>query len=286
MQFVHNWIFKTQDYLYDKLELSEVTIDSELVLFNFFIRHKNGYAYSGGSDFDRNLAITKCLMECAERVFISHCSSRLEKEFLIDQFPTTNGFACHHQEALSLKASIKEAIERYLWTEWVWGRLAMYQLSVPPKGGLTDLLLQEFDRVSYYQLPIEFNSVQGLTGISFLAVIGIKNNGLFWGSSVSSDLDNDNWDHCQIEALRNLKSFESGVTAKSDKKEDVILNAFGKGGAKKFKPLTGDLKIFRLENKIKLIKSFKIQDGLWISRTIIEGFKENTDPENSRMLFW
>ncbi len=257
---------------------------NEVFAWSSIVRDNAGYPYSGGSDFQQEIARSKALYEGIERAAVKRMySEKHNKLFLLDQFPSTNGFACGPSEDFTIKKAIFEGFERYLWDLWIDKKISLKLIDSIPDSKYISILEKSFEQIEFYCCEFQAPFLQHAGGFHFLVCIGTINKGIFWGSHVNSDLTVTAFEHALIEAQRNLNTFKSGSCTKSLSYEDQILQKYGENGQNLFSPQLGNC-LHKIDANFQILQTAELANGIWIARALVDGFLERRDP--SRMAFW
>jgi hypothetical protein len=174
--------------------------------FNVFGRDNEGNPFSGGTHRLADTALRIAIAEAFERSLFDRINddSGLSKALLIDQFPSTSGFAAGFNSNRTRFRSFCEGLERWAWSQWIDGESYIPQVHRPDKlSPLSIHLLESFNQVLWFQktIPVLFLNKEIL--LKFSVVIGLHGEGVFPGSRVSGP-DDDFWEHGLIEAHRNF----------------------------------------------------------------------------------
>jgi hypothetical protein len=146
------------------------------------------------------------LAETIERaVFRSLKNSQNLKEFRLDEYPTTCGFAAGFEHEKTRLRSICEAVERWARALWVDQNYAL--MKVPPSAiflsGLGQYFLEPFSETLYFSgsFSVEDPIRKVPIHLKLAVVIGLTGIGAFPGSRVCSN-EEDPWEHACLEAWR------------------------------------------------------------------------------------
>ncbi len=176
------------------------------------IKLKSGEPIGGGCSHSRDTARRIAVAETLERVMFEKIfNSELKNDFLINEFPSTSGFACGFDESKTLLRAICEAAERWVWSKWIDEHCLIERSRVNsnkmPK--IAQHFYDQFDEVHFFyrKFLIEHEKV-GILPLQIGITIGIKDGGVFPGSRVGS-LKDDLWTHALLESWRHLHIFNS-----------------------------------------------------------------------------
>lgn len=190
-------------------EQSILNEKDEVVGWNCFIVDKAGKTISGGTSSSKEVALRIGIAETFERALARKCwkSADLRNYFLQEQFQSTCGFASGFDNMSTRFRAICEGLERWVWSNWIDFNFYLPETSHPTSlTPLATTILRKFEQYKFYSknfiLPIDGNSLK----LRFSLFIGIRENGVFTGSRVTTAID-DPWEHSLIEAYRNLNNY-------------------------------------------------------------------------------
>jgi hypothetical protein len=202
------------------LDVSAIVNESKVTVgWDCYFIDKSGRAIAGGTAKDVETAKRIAVAECFERaIFPKLFDDRaVVLNLLLNESPSTSGFAAGFDRRSTAYRSACEAVERWAWSKWIDDGFAMPELEVLP--GMTPLarhFLRRFDSHRCFQKTLDVSfDFEFPRKITFSVFLGIKGDGVFPGSRVTVDSD-ESWEHGVIEAVRNLKNFELGLGAGGD----------------------------------------------------------------------
>jgi len=164
----------------------------------------SGFPFSGGTHSNKDTALRICLAEALERTLVKKISKSAEADnFLIDNFPSTCGFACGFEDEKTRYRAICEGLERWAWSKWIDDGYNIPAVNDQKLDGLSQTLANKFIKQSYFLKRFNFQNLKLQLGI----FIGETQTGVFAGSRVCT-LNEDPWGHATIEAFRNFRNFE------------------------------------------------------------------------------
>ena len=162
----------------------------------------------GGLSRDKKQAIRIGIAEFIERFEFARLAKSIDRSsYMLDEFPTSCGFAAGFDSLKTKKRSIAESIERWCWSKWIDEGYSILEVFPTNLSDITRSLLKKFDAVRYFKVNIDDSTIKNFEfPCSFYVILGFKNNGVFPGSRVDSD-DFLGWEHCATEAWRHLLIF-------------------------------------------------------------------------------
>lgn len=204
------------------INLQEIRNDKKITIgWNAVVETNSNNAFSGGTSSDRETAIRIAIAECFERsIFLKICQqdSADFRTLLLDQHPSSSGFACGFESEATKFRSVCEGIERWAWSQWIDYSYKIKQVdSMEYRSELGDFLASKFEKFSLFSHDIFFQSKR----FKFVIFVGEKNNGVYAGSRVSTSKDALIWEHAIIEAYRNLENFKLFQSQSLKKSDDL-----------------------------------------------------------------
>ncbi len=208
-----------------ELQLSEVKVDTTIIGYLATIFTENGYPYAGGCSEKRDTAIRIAAAECIERAIVHKIREESDGEcLLLNEFPTTCGFAAGFDSAKTKARAICEAYERWAWSKWMDENYSIPIVEVANciTDPLSSYFQKTFDQVIFLEKEIqpELNWLHNQESIKLGIVLGIKGNGVFPGSRVVS-VTEDPWGHALLEAWRHAIIFEN-ISKYSGEAKDIF----------------------------------------------------------------
>lgn len=156
--------------------------------------------------------------------------SQLVKQFpppaLLDQFPSSCGFAFGFDHEQTVERSQLEAVERWAWSKWIDLKFPLEELRPADihLSGIAESLFSQFSSFRIFQsgpIWIEFEGRRS-GPVRLFVCLGFSGAGVFAGSRVSRP-DMFNWDHPATEAWRHM-IVARGIQDLSLKSEDIIMD--------------------------------------------------------------
>lgn len=183
------------------------------------IDKKSNQTLGGGEGLTKEHSFRVAFSEMCERKVVKsiYCDTALRDKFYLNKFPTTCGFAFGFDELKTLYRSIFEAVERYLFSQWI--DFKYFLPEIKDIGWTTpffDYFSKFFDELKFFLIDLEIshplvNKLKVKMGI----VLGLTPYGIFPGSRINF-LDGDVWDHAIVECWRHKKISEINLKEKND----------------------------------------------------------------------
>jgi hypothetical protein len=165
----------------------------------------------GGVSASRPEAISKGISESIERTFFAQAlkDPQLKSEFLLEDFPSTCGFAVGSDSSHTRRRARNEALERWAFSQWIDLKRGMTYIlpddlsSEISNNALTKYLLSEFQETQFFEKQII--DIDG-SMLTFVVCLGFTAEGVFAGSKVSASRA-DGISHASSETWRHRKVF-------------------------------------------------------------------------------
>lgn len=183
--------------------------DGKVVGWNSYFLDKNGQAIAGGTSQALETAKRIAIAECFERAIFNRLIDNIFDfpELLLEEAPSTSGFAAGFERDATAYRSICEGLERWAWSQWIDEGYLIPTIQKPQLSELAVALSSNFSKMAFHHISIKTQHSIDCKNLALSIFLGFKNSGIFAGSRVTSSNDNS-WDHAVIEAYRNLKNFE------------------------------------------------------------------------------
>lgn len=141
---------------FSHFESSPIKSKGRVIAFHTNAMSKTNLPLGTGSSTDEKTSKLISISEMLERNLFHKFKLEKPAEFIIDQYPTTCGFAFgFHQQSVATRA-ICEAIERWAWSKWIDCKIPIIEIE-ETKLKLTPLAnfyRSFFDEVRYFEQPI------------------------------------------------------------------------------------------------------------------------------------
>ena len=187
--------------------------------------NRAGAPIGGGVGVDLNYARRIAVAESCERGFLTSITER--SKWRLDSHPTSCGFAAGFDNESTRLRSLCEAIERWVWSQWIDFKCFVPPVAEPELSKLGRHYRELFDEVRYFEKIIQTSYYP--TKMKACITLGVKNDGLFPGSRVCP-VDDDGWTHALTEAKRHLSiSQKSRPVSDQDEIYDRIFHFAANG---------------------------------------------------------
>lgn len=284
-----NWLRLKSSNNLVRIELSQEKLANNSVLWHAIFRDLNGNAFAGGTDVATELAIDKCLMEACERVVLRYLRSEPNfSKFKFNNLTCTNGMAAGYDRAFAIRKSELEIAERLVWSKWVNRELQLTELDENNFSNSNDFFhfTKNFDEVKFFELPLILFGTSNQLNVNFFCALGILNEGVFWGTSIGTDIT-ESFSHAMIEVNRNYLTWKYLLKYGNAQLPfvDRIILKFGNSGANFFLPAFAK-KSLALEVCIRSTESINLVDNVWISRSVIDSSFEGLNSSELLPLLW
>jgi len=268
--------------LYPNLKnLNETTIlskENEVLGYSATLYNDDNFAISGGTNTNKETARRIAVAEALERGFVRKISKDpiISEQFLLNQIPSSLGFACGFEREKTKLRSFCEGLEK-----WTLSQIIDFNFpaTIQSKFKLTKLaenLCIQFDNIQLFQKKISVNLPEATTNTSlvFSLFIGYTKTGAFPGSCIAFE-NEDQMTHACIEAHRNFSNYNY-LIKKNIAPENLILKRilfFGEN-----KKLVGN-QINTYENKVwptpnlRLLNEYNTEfENIFLFRTLFKDF--------------
>ncbi|RYZ89804.1 MAG: hypothetical protein EOP06_08795 [Proteobacteria bacterium] len=274
---------------FSHFEDSEIVIGGKSVGFQTVMVDSTHLPYAGGFGSSLNLARRICAAEAIERSYfftLSEASEVDKAAFLMNEFPSSCGFAAGFELAPTIFRAQCEAIERWTWSQWVDQEQEMPQAASPMLGEVEKKFAGVFDRVAFFEKQISCDQIPELSNqqIVFSAVIGQKGKGIFPGSRVSGLKDN-RWGHGLLEAWRHLKVFEGSQQKRFDNVIDQRIIKFGNNGADTLKNLRSFANPWATTPVLRISKAVANKSGYHVHRSLCHDYVGWDQGDENRFIY-
>lgn len=188
------------------IQESRFSLNDKITGFHATCIDNDNRPLGSGTHAQREVAHTIAVAEAIERqIFKSLYVSEKKNEYLLDQYPSTCGFAVGNNRLETIHRSVAEAIERWLRSKWIDDRYFLVETSIP-WGSLNSYqksAISFFDSIRAFQHTANLNFTEGTFIYYSLIVVGFKGKGAFVGSKTSIN-PHHLWSHALTEAWRHL----------------------------------------------------------------------------------
>ncbi len=257
-----------------KLEESLIQNDGKELGWNYTLVDKDRKALGSGTHIFKTTAKIKAISEFIERHLIKQArETDKNNHFGFDIDNSSTGFAIGLTKESTKLRSLLEAIERWALSSWIdHGRAVKEAKKIKESlDPLSTFLCREFDSLYFYQtnFPVEFLESGKVT---FGAVLGIKNSGVFLGTNTAT-VQSDLWMQACIELHRSLKIYQRNGRFKVP--EDKILKRidyFGSNMKEAFSQIQSSKNLdFDYGPRVQLCREFDSgTKGLYFYRSLIK----------------
>lgn len=191
------------------VRIDEVPIGTteSTVGWNSYIYNSNNIAIAGGTSADRTVARRICVAEAFERaLFKKICADPiLRKDFHIEDFPTSSGFASGFNSQSTRMRALCEGLERWAWSQWIDYGFSLDECTLNTQSSLSTFLLSSFQEYKCFKKTFNLHIDTEPITLAFGVFIGFTETGAFAGSRICGENENP-WDHAIIEAHRNFQN--------------------------------------------------------------------------------
>ncbi|WP_413289897.1 hypothetical protein [Bdellovibrio sp. HCB337] len=250
------------------------------IAWNFFVQDQTGISLAGGTHAESEIAKRISIAEAFERALARKIASDINtrKEYLMEEFPTSCGFACGFDSNSTKERAIREAVERWAWSKWIDSSffMAPQGFERSPNSNLVQLLGSTFKNVRLFRKNnIVVNLGHEKTDYSFVVLILETDVGVFAGCRAGKGKE-DLITHSLIEASRCYKNHlisqeSNGLTTNSIVAKRASYFATNKEEA--FRQIEKSQNLNWPGAEIRILKEFKTGiDGIYLWRCLMNDF--------------
>lgn len=204
-----NLLFKLNPSI-QAINLQEILDDGISLGWNCFIKSTSSDAFAGGTAKNKETALRIAIAEAFERSFLEyiHTQKHLKDSFLIQEYPSSSGFAAGFNKKRTQYRAICEGLERWAWSKWIDEGFKLDSFFPKKLSNLAEYLSRSFNETYWFEKKFEVDIGDSLKKkLKFIVFLGCTNTGVFPGSRVSSEAD-ELLEHPIIEAHRNLLNYQ------------------------------------------------------------------------------
>jgi len=189
----------------EMLDENRSPIGYEAVVFDL-----KGFVLGGGMSSEREAAIKIAASEALERSLVRDLSGSPDKaDFGFPEYATGCGFAYGFTRDGAQTRAICEAVERWVWTEWIENQKVLEEVAESPKSPFVKYLRQPFDKIRFFKKSVKLQDVPSeFSKIEVRIVLGYKDGGIFPGSEAWI-VEGHPFSHASGEAFRHLRAAQS-----------------------------------------------------------------------------
>lgn len=270
---------------FKEIQESPLILEGKEVAYQASVVLKDNYPLGTGFSLDPAEAKLIALSEAIERkTVLQLISSSQKSEFLLDEYPTSCGFAVGTDRESSLQRAVAEAVERWLRSKWIDEGFAQseFQLDVSNLNPIEKYFASFFSNVRFFAHSCSI-LFQGKTEtVNSVTVVGLTEKGAFVGSK-SKVGKKAPLLSALVEAWRHLKL---SMQTQDNMPELKIINFFAENK---------DLALMQIERakktpfpspKVRLVKEVPVPiDGVCCYRVLCEDYLGWHGPNITRFVY-
>jgi len=190
---------------FSKFEEAPIILGGTEVGWHSTILDANNNALAGGCSRDRDTARRIAVSEIIERGTFLDLIDKCPKEYLLDEFPTSCGFAAGFENTATKNRALAEAVERWSWSKWIDQKFAITSVSKDKISfsPVSRFFFSQFENVKFFHNFLDVEIDGNLVPVQFAVCLGFKGSGVFPGSRVCT-INESPWEHSLVEAWRNI----------------------------------------------------------------------------------
>lgn len=163
---------------------SPLILDGKEVAYQNSVISTDNVALGTGFSLDRALARQIALSEAIERQLVANLYNSSESgRYLLDEYPSTCGFAVGLNAKSASDRAIAEAVERWLRSKWIDEHYALdeFKLQIEFLSAVEKWFISKFQQVRCFSHHCEME-LDTRISISSVIVVGLTDQGAFVGS--------------------------------------------------------------------------------------------------------
>ncbi len=264
---------------FERIKEQPILKEGRVLGWHSYCFSDSNYPISGGTHPRREIARRIAIAEALERVVVEKLSrdQSLKDRFLLDEFPSSSGFAAGFDDVTTKNRAICEGVERWAWSQWVdyeKGLIEENPLSVS-MDPLSQYFMSQFDDTKFFSKDLTVSVSGRPFRFKFYVVIGLKGDGVFPGSRVTSG-KLMGWDHGILEAWRNLNNFEVSQKNSNEEAKNWLserVKYYGRNGKKALERISQIQNQSWPEGQIRLLSAVPLElQNVHVWRCLLRDF--------------
>lgn len=208
------------------LEVSPIRLSGgDALSFQTSVVDFQGRSLGTGLGKVKEFSILKALNESVERNIFSNvrqCQFR-SAEFLIDEHPSSCGFAVAQKKNFARDIAVAEAVERWVRSKWIDENyfIEESELDNVRTCNLLKWSFEHFRKIRVFEKKLSIVLDCRARQANSIIVVAYAKNGAFVGSNTKLDLEAD-FDHALMEAWRHLRLATSEAKHFEEEKRPIV----------------------------------------------------------------
>jgi hypothetical protein len=192
-----------------------ITDDGQTIGWHSVFVADGGRALGGGCGRELEQARRVAVAEIIERGVFRELIREAPEDFLLDEFPTSCGFAAGFDDGRTKYRAVAEAVERWAFSQWIDFKYALDAATPSDEefSALAAFFRGGFEEVRFFKKFFKVVCEDKILSLQLGICVGLKDGGAFPGARVCS-LRESPWEHCLVEAWRHT------LIAKEDIEKD------------------------------------------------------------------
>ncbi len=272
------------------IQEAQVFGESGEIYWHSSILDKNNHSLSAGFANSRLDARKIAIAEFLERKTCEELSKNPKgyTDWGFDKIPTACGFAAGFNKNNVIARSIAESAERWVMSKWIDEHYLIEKISANEvHSGLDPIskfFFKQFDEVLFFSKVVLVNLGTSFISINVAQTMGIKNGGIFPGSS-AQNTGGSIWQHALLESFRHLLVIRNNE-ALPGLFPDNRVRYFAQHADIALAQIDRATKIEWPIPSVALHKSESFDNGdYFLARTILDGWKSWHDGPIDRFLY-
>lgn len=260
---------------FSRVQEAEIWLSEQIIGWHFNILNTQEVALAGGCSASRDTAARIAIAELVERWAFFESQKARAADLLLEEYPTSCGFAAGFEEAPTVYRAIAEAIERWCWSKWIDEGLNVALVAAPKKlSPIAQKFSAFFEEILFFEQRVIAPAELSKMPLRFAVALGVNKHGVFPGSRVCT-MTEDPWEHALVEAWRHkvIASTSEAKSAKAHFYSSRVLH-FATNRTAAFDQIqkAQDRKDWPSPN-LKLLKKVNSPIGTHVWRALCQGYK-------------
>lgn len=268
-----------------EIQESPLVIDDQEVAFQVSVISKEGLPLGSGFDQSRDIAHRKAISEAIERRLVENLiTSDKQQEFLLDEYPTSCGFAIGSTLEETKERALAEAVERWLRSKWIDDGYKVLEspLELSELNQIETYFAEQFESVRLFVHSCSVNLWDREHNINSVITVGLTEYGAFVGSKSAV-----NQKASLAAAL--VESWRHKLLSKETRfymPEMEIIKYFSTHKQEALAQIAGAVNHFIPNPKIRIAREAPLPiEGAFAYRVLCEDFKGWHGPDIARFVY-
>ncbi|MGZ3772717.1 MAG: hypothetical protein ACXVCY_07625 [Pseudobdellovibrionaceae bacterium] len=270
---------------FKEIQESPLVLDGEEVAFQSSVILNDGYCLGTGFSQDAKQAKQIALSEALERKIVFDLSQAPQaKYYLLDEFPSTCGFAVGNDTESTKDRAVAEAVERWLRSKWIDEHYTLleFPLRVSQISTLEQWFASHFTEVRCFVHSTNMVVDDKKRTANSLITVGLTESGAFVGSKTVLD-GKVPLLSALVETYRHLRLSKE---KSQNYKELAVIKYYAENKSSALEQIAKAKRGSMPEPKLKMLKEVPTGvDGIYCFRAICENFRGWHGNEVTRFVY-